>query len=112
MDKIRIREKDLNKSQTIALNYCKLQELFNSERPTAYIASNAYGWRCDIYTINGVDLSTGYAPIGIKPSNEIINKYENIIKEISKIINYEEREQAYKNALINFTNEAYKNIRK
>jgi len=109
MDKIRVKRKDINARETIALNYCELQTLFRSESPIAYIAG-IYGWDCDIYTVEGIDIATGYRTIGTRPPQAIIDRYKNEIKEIEKIKSCEESEKAYKNALINFTNEAYKNI--
>lgn len=72
-----------NYGAVISIGYCQLQALLNYEKPIAYTA-NKYGWRADIYDIDGTAIVTGYAPFGnIEASYELCEKYE---KEARKII--------------------------
>lgn len=52
----------------ISVPYCALQNLLNYQNPVAY-TTRREGWASDVYSIDGVAISTGYAPFGnIKPS--------------------------------------------
>ncbi len=47
------------------IGYCNAQHLLNYEEPFAY-SERTEGWACDYYDIDGVLISTGYAPIESK----------------------------------------------
>lgn len=66
----------------ICVGYADLHYLLNQLEPTAYTAG-VYGWNADIYNINGVVIVTGYRPFGnIKPDYTIVDKYEELAKNI------------------------------
>ena len=72
-----------NYSTIIKVGYCNIAYLLQYETPIAYSAGSA-GWACDYYNIDGVIISTGYAPIGdIVPSYDTCHRYnvkaENIV---------------------------------
>lgn len=59
----------------------ELHNLLYEEQPISQIA-DGIGWTADVYEIDGVAVVTGYKPIGIRPSDELIKKYEAAAKEI------------------------------
>lgn len=59
----------------------KLHNLLYEEQPTAQIV-DGIGWVADVYEVDGVAVVTGYKPIGIRPADELIKKYEAAAKEI------------------------------
>ena len=66
----------------ICVGYADLHYLLNQLEPTAYTAG-VYGWNADIYNINNVVIVTGYRPFGnIKPDYTIVDKYEELAKNI------------------------------
>nr|DAT45262.1 MAG TPA: Pyroglutamyl peptidase [Caudoviricetes sp.] len=66
----------------ICVGYADLHYLLNLLEPTAYTAG-VYGWNADIYNINNVVIVTGYRPFGnIKPDYTIVDKYEELAKNI------------------------------
>ena len=73
----------MNFNKIIAVPYCGLQYLLNYENPVAYTASRE-GWTSDVYDVGGgVVIVTGYAPFGnIRPSRELLKKYEKQAMEI------------------------------
>lgn len=68
-------------SKVLSVGYCHLQHLLNYEIPFAY-STRVEGWACDYYNVDGVVISTGYAPIGNKISFDLIEKYDNQAREI------------------------------
>ena len=95
MEKFKIKLRDAKKLDPIAFGYCRIQNLLKNRKPFAYY-SNVDGWRFDLYEINGVYISTGYAPIGqdlSKDAAEKIKALEIAAKNLySSFPNYEERE--------------------
>lgn len=73
-----------NNYKTFYCGYCDLQHIFSLEEAQFYNAG-VYGWNCDIYTSGNIAITTGYRNMtGKRIPNEIIEKYENIAKEILK----------------------------
>ena len=64
-----------NYNRIISIGYCNLQSLLSYVQPFAY-STRAEGWACDYYNIQGVIISTGYAPIGESVDYDIVSKYE------------------------------------
>lgn len=64
------------------VGYCKLQFLFDDLTPWAYVATNTYGWRCDIYNVDGVQFSMGYSPVGMRIDYEITSHYEELAQKV------------------------------
>lgn len=62
---------------SIGIGYCKIQHLLADLEPVFYTASKVYGWRSDIYLIDNIYISTGYAPQGYKVNNDLVEKYDN-----------------------------------
>lgn len=90
----------------IKLGYCKLQNLLgNYAEPFAY-SSGIYGWSCDYYNIDGVIISTGYDPIGEEVNGDLVREYES--KEISRELQYEERQKQGRKLLAEFVKKAVK----
>lgn len=63
------------------IGYCNAQYLLTDLTPCAYVIGRE-GWRCDIYILGPVTISTGYCPIGKKISYDTIRKYEKIAENI------------------------------
>lgn len=66
----------------VCVRYCGLASLLTFERPYGY-STRAEGWACDYYVLplgenqgRHVAISTGYAPIGRKPNEAAVRKYE------------------------------------
>ena len=91
--------KDFNK--IIGIGYCNAQYLLKYEEPFAY-STRAEGWACDYYKINGVLISTGYAPLdnrNAKTDYKITRKFDDEARNI--VYNYdlsydEQKEQVTK----------------
>ena len=66
---------------TIKIAEGELHNLLYEEQPTAQIV-DGIGWVADVYEIDGCAIVTGYKPIGIRPADELIKKYEAAAKEI------------------------------
>ena len=79
-------------NKIIAVPYCGLQYLLSYESPVAYTA-NREGWASDIYYMGGeVVIVTGYAPFGnVRPSRDLLKKYENKAMEIFSDSNWEKK---------------------
>ncbi len=78
--------------------YCKLQSLLKNVEPEYYY-SNVYGWRFDVYIVNGLIITTGYESpriAGVKELKEI-DKFENLERENS--LNAKNWEQEKENNL-------------
>ena len=72
-----------NYSTIIKVGYCNIVYLLQYEKPIAY-STRAESWACDYYDIDGILISTGYAPIGnVAPAYDICHRYnvkaENIV---------------------------------
>lgn len=67
------------------IGYCNAQHLLKYEEPTAY-STRSEGWACDYYDVNGVLISTGYAPIESKNTNcnyDLVRKYDDLAEKIA-----------------------------
>lgn len=62
----KLRKKDIKGKFVFGVPYCKLQKMLSMYQPVGYYA-NAYGWRCDVYLIDDIIITTGYEPIGRVP---------------------------------------------
>ena len=74
--------------------------------PIAY-STRSEGWACDYYDIDGLCISTGYAPMNsknVKVSYEFIDRYENMARDIVSDYNtpYDERKKAVDELLHEF----------
>lgn len=72
-------------NKIVSIGYCNAQFLLKYEEPTAY-STRAEGWACDYYDIDGVLISTGYAPIESKNTHcnyDIIRKYDQQAEKIA-----------------------------
>lgn len=101
-----------NYHYVIGVGYCVAQFLLNYEDPIAY-SVRLEGWACDYYDIDGVLISTGYAPLESKNTNidyEIIRDYDNKAREIihDYSLSYEEREKQVKALLRELVEKAKK----
>lgn len=82
--------------QIIGTGYHNMQFLLRYTEPFAY-STRAEGWACDYYAVDGVLISTGYAPLSArntKKTYEIEQKYEQQAREISEnyAMSYEEKQ--------------------
>lgn len=67
-----------NASKIAMIGYCNAQNLLKFEEPFAY-SERAEGWACDYYDIDGVIISTGYAPLANSNTHcnyDIVKKYD------------------------------------
>ncbi len=85
--KYRVSKKQVTNgyNNIISVPYCRLQTLLSCEKAEAY-TERREGWAADIY---GFDtdgaIATGNAPFGnIKPSTELMEKYEEEAREICR----------------------------
>ena len=86
----------------LSVGYCDMQSLLNEQEPFAY-SSGTYGWSCDYYEIDGILISTGYAPLNGKNMIEdysIIKEYENKALKIDELCLPLEERKAKKAALL------------
>ena len=56
-----IREAESAGRPTVRVGYCDLQGALSGITPDYYTAG-VYGWNCDVYTIAGLTICTGYRP--------------------------------------------------
>ncbi len=73
--KLKATKSEMRSSTKWGFSYCSIQNLLYYENAVAY-SCGVYGWSCDYYNINGVIISTGYAPIGKTPKYETVRKYD------------------------------------
>ena len=67
--KLHVTEKEIRNNYLVkniySVGYCNLQRTLDViTSPFAYTASKTYGWKADFYSIDGIIISTGYAPMG------------------------------------------------
>jgi hypothetical protein len=84
-----------NYNRIISIGYCNAQWLLKYKEPIAY-SIRAEGWACDYYDIDGVLISTGYAPLTAKNTHsnyDIARRYNEQAQEIAcnYSLSYEER---------------------
>lgn len=78
--KLRATKKEIKNgyNKIVKIGYCQAQTLLSNSEPFAY-STRAEGWACDYYNVDGVCISTGYAPIESKNTTanyDTIKKYE------------------------------------
>ena len=56
-----IREAESVGRPTVRVGYCDLQDALSGITP-AYYTAGVYGWNCDVYTVAGLNICTGYRP--------------------------------------------------
>lgn len=56
-----IREAESAGRPSVRTGYCELQDALQGIEPDYYTAG-VYGWNCDVYTIAGLTICTGYRP--------------------------------------------------
>jgi hypothetical protein len=83
--KFKTTKKNMNANydQIASVGYCNAQYLLGYENPMAY-STRAEGWACDYYDVNGILISTGYAPLSskhTKPDYNIVRKYDDLARE-------------------------------
>ena len=86
MTKYKVTRKAMKESygKIIGVSYCNLQYLLRFQEPFAY-STRAEGWACDYYDVDGVLISTGYAPIDSKRTKstyDICRKYDEAARKI------------------------------
>lgn len=112
MIKTRVTQKAIraNYSKIIRIGYCDAQYLLKYTDPM-YYTTRAEGWASDVYDIDGVAISTGYAPFGnIKPLYDLTEAYERRAEEIYKdpVKSYDERKKTIEELLKAFIKEVIK----
>ncbi len=108
MSKYRTTKKAMKESydKIICVSYCNLQSLLRFQEPFAY-STRAEGWSCDYYDIDGILISTGYAPIDskrTKSSYDICRKYDSAAYKILSdcSLSYEEQKEKVNNLLMEY----------
>ena len=104
MIKLKATKKEMREHYYYILSagYCSMQSLLRERQPFAY-SSWAHGWACDYYEVDGVLISTGYAPLASKNMIEdysIIEEYENKALKIDELCLPLEERKAKKAALL------------
>ena len=93
MNKIKTTKREMRDNyQILGIGYCDMQSLLAFQAPVAYSAG-VYGWACDYYDINGVIISTGYAPLvtkNMKHDYNLVKQYE----ETARVVNTREETNA------------------
>lgn len=64
---LRLREAEAAGRPTVRVGYCDLQAALQGIEPDYYTAG-LYGWNCDVYTIAGLTICTGYRPAAGVPA--------------------------------------------
>lgn len=85
-----------NYSKVYKFSYCEIQALLNNLSPTFY-TTRAAGWGCNIYIIDGVALTTGYAPFGTDTPYKLVQKYDCKAQKINS--NYERTQKSKETGL-------------
>ena len=102
--KLRATKKEMREGYyyIFSVGYCNMQSLLRERQPFAY-SSGAYGWACDYYDIDGVLISTGYAPLSNKNMIEdydLMREYENKALKIDELCLQGEERKEKKAALL------------
>ena len=110
MNKIKTTKKSMKESynKIIKVGYCNAQYLLQFENEIAY-STRAEGWACDYYDIEGILISTGYAPIESKNTKcnyELVKRYEDLAREnVCSDASTEDKLKVNKNLLSQFIKE-------
>jgi hypothetical protein len=78
------KEMKANYHHIIRVPYCAAQNMLKFSEPIAY-STRAEGWACDYYDIDGVLISTGYAPLDSKnayTNYKTTRKYDDMAREV------------------------------
>lgn len=106
-----LTRKDINKKYTkvFRVGYCDLQHLLREFKNVGY-NDGIYGWNWNAYEIdNDTCIVTGYRNLtGERLDDTIIDKFNQLSKEIYNIISWAEREEAYKKLIEEFKEELNK----
>lgn len=106
--KVKVKESDLKNSycKIISIGYCGAQYLLRYVEPY-YYTCGVYGWKSDNYVVNGVLISTGYAPINGLRNYELVKKYEAKAEKInlSSTLEWEEKKKKTNKLLEKLINE-------
>jgi hypothetical protein len=72
----------------VSCGYCDLQYALRFLSPNAYVASRAYGWRCDIYEFEGFTIATGYTTPShaLKLPYDLVNTLDNDCKNLNSAV--------------------------
>ena len=83
MSKYKVTRKEIKErfSTILKIGYCNAQHLLSCENEFAY-STRAEGWACDYYNIDGIIISTGYAPIGKETNYNLLREYEQKAEKI------------------------------
>jgi len=74
--KFKASKRDINTRFDVhKVGYCTLQNLLKGIEPFA-CSARAEGWACDYYNVEGIVVSTGYAPTGTAVPYELSKKYD------------------------------------
>lgn len=108
--KARITEKQARDCVSFAFGYCEIQALLRNWNPVFYTASNLYGWKSDIYNIDGIYISTGYWPVGKSIPYKVYKKYEQKADKIrgDYDLDYKVREKKVRKLLISLIKKGIK----
>jgi len=95
--KFKVSKKEMNRNYNyiISIGYCGAYWLLKYKKPIAY-STRIEGWACDYYDIDGVLISTGYAPLSSKNTHsnyDILHRYNEQAEKIARnyLLSYEER---------------------
>jgi len=83
--KVSKKEMKRNYNDIISIGYCNAYWLLKYKEPIAY-STRAEGWACDYYDIDGVLISTGYAPLASKNTHsnyDILHRYNEQAEKIA-----------------------------
>lgn len=98
-----------NYNRIISVGYADAQYLLSHENAIAY-STRAEGWACDYYDVDGVLISTGYAPLTEKNAKDdytLIKEYNEKARQINGNYNlsYDEQKAQVKALLSEFVKE-------
>ena len=80
--KVKTTNKALREAQAIEIGYCRMKWLLTYEEPV-YYTSGVYGWNSDVYSIDGMIISTGYRPAGTRHIDyKTLGVYEGMAQDI------------------------------
>jgi hypothetical protein len=104
MVKLKATKKEMREGYyyILSVGYCSMQSLLNEQRPFAY-SSRAEGWACDYYEVDGVLISTGYAPLSnknMKCDYSLIRECENKALRVDELGLPLDERKAKKTALL------------
>lgn len=110
MTKYKVTRKSMKASyeKIISISYCNLQYLLRFQEPFAY-STRAEGWACDYYDVDGILISTGYAPIDSKQTKstyDICKRYDEAARKIlCEYSVYDNQKEKVNNLLMEYIKE-------